>query len=124
MKSILFVCTHNSMRSQMAEALIERIYPGKYKAFSAGTQPTGLNPLAVEALRELGLDITGSRSKSINDLDVKEFDLVVTLCDDAKKACPIIPGRKHLHMALPNPATLAEAVKARDTLTEWISENL
>jgi len=103
MTRILFVCTGNSARSQMAEGLARALAPGAEVA-SAGTHPVGVNPLAVEAMRERGIDITGQRSKKVEEVP-GEFDYVITLCDDAAQNCPVVPARcARLHWGLPDPA--------------------
>ncbi len=96
---ILFICTHNSARSQMAEGLLRHIYGEKYKVFSAGTNPTKVNPLAVKAMAEIGVDISKQYSKSLDDFSDKEIDLAVSVCkSSAKTLCalcssPLVMGR-------------------------------
>ena len=103
MTRILFICTGNSARSQMAEGLTRALAPGVEVA-SAGTRPMGVNPLAVEAMRERGIDISGQRSKKVEYVP-GEFDYVITLCDDAAKDCPVIAARrKRLQWGLQDPA--------------------
>lgn len=108
-RRILFLCTGNSARSQMAEALLSLIAGDHFEAFSAGTHPVGLNPDAIEAMRELGVDISQQRSKSGNEFVRQEFDYVITVCDRAKEACPIFPAASHfLHWSFDDPATAPE----------------
>lgn len=105
MKTILFLCTGNSCRSQMAEAIVNARYP-EWKAYSAGTKPAGyVHELAIEALSEIGIDHTG-KSKHINDLASKDFDVVVTVCDSAAEECPVWPGKagKRVHHGFVDPA--------------------
>lgn len=105
MKSVLFLCTGNSCRSQMAEAIVNARYP-EWKAYSAGTKPAGyVHELAIEALYEIGIDHTG-KSKHINDLASKDFDVVVTVCDSAAEECPVWPGKagKRVHHGFVDPA--------------------
>jgi arsenate reductase len=106
MKRILFLCTGNSCRSQMAEAIINARMGDTWQAFSAGTQPTGyVHPFAIRALAEMGIDISGARSKSAEEFRDAAFDLVVTVCDDAAENCPVWLGRgKRVHLGFPDPA--------------------
>ncbi len=101
---VLFLCTSNSCRSQMAEAIVNAHYP-EWRAFSAGTRPTGfVHPLAIQALREIGIEHTG-QSKSVEQFRDEAFDLVVTVCDDANDECPVWLGKgKRLHEGFRDPA--------------------
>ncbi|HRE41884.1 MAG TPA: arsenate reductase ArsC [Ignavibacteria bacterium] len=93
--SILFVCIHNSARSQIAEAFINNYYSDKFKAESAGIVPGNLNPLVVKSLNEIGIDISGNKTKSVNDIlnTGKSFDYVITVCEkEAAEKCPVFPG--------------------------------
>lgn len=101
---VLFVCTHNSARSQMAEALL-RARGGRYQAQSAGSEATRVHPLAIAAMRERGIDISGQRSKTTDEFRGERFDYVVTVCDQAQESCPFFPDADHrLHWSLPDPA--------------------
>lgn len=105
MKRVLFVCTHNSVRSQMAEGLINHDLAGKVQAFSAGTEPSQVNPLAVEVMKEIGIDISRHRSKSLDEFKDEKFDFVITLCDHAAETCPVFfGGTKRIHMGFEDPA--------------------
>ncbi len=105
MKRVLFVCTHNSVRSQMAEGLINHDLAGKLQAFSAGTEPSQVNPLAVEVMKEIGIDISRHRSKSLDEFKDEKFDFVITLCDHAAETCPVFfGGTKRIHMGFEDPA--------------------
>ena len=126
---ILFLCTHNSSRSQMAEGLARAIAPADWVVASAGTDPRGVNPLAVRAMAELGIDLRDHRSKSLDELLHQPWDYVVTLCDDAHEACPVFPGgRNRLHVGFPDPsavegdeATRLQAFRGvRDAIRQWI----
>ena len=100
---ILFLCVANSARSQMAEGLARALLGKNAEVMSAGSTPAGVNPLAIEALRELGIDITRHESKSVDTIDSSGVDLVITLCAD--EVCPVFLGRaKRLHWPLPDPA--------------------
>lgn len=104
-KRVLFLCTGNSARSQMAEGWLRHLAGDRFEAFSAGTHPVGLNPKAVAAMRELGIDISQHRSKLVDDFVSQKLDFVVTVCDSAKEACPIFPGTaQKLHYSFTDPA--------------------
>ena len=102
---VLFLCTGNSCRSQMAEAIVNAQYADRWEAFSAGSQPSGyVHPLAIKALAELGIDHHG-RSKNLNEFTGQSFDVVITLCDQEDDACPVWLGKgKKLHNPFPDPA--------------------
>lgn len=102
---VLFLCTHNSARSQMAEGLLRHLGGERFKVFSAGTQETFVRPEAVAVMSEMGVDISGQRSKTL-DLYLNEpFDYVVTLCDSANEACPVFPGAKNrFHWSFEDPS--------------------
>ena len=102
---VLFLCTGNSARSQMAEGLLRHIAGDQFEVFSAGTRPVGLNPNAVTAMSEIGINISGSRSKSVDEFAGQRFDYVFTVCDNAKESCPVFPGGgKKLHESFLDPA--------------------
>ena len=111
---VLFLCTGNSARSQMAEGLLRHLAGDRFEVFSAGTKPSVVNPLAIAAMRELGIDIASHRSKHVDECFGRMMDTVITVCDNAKEACPVFPGVKHqLHWSFVDPAaaTGAEAEK-------------
>ena len=103
---VLFVCTGNSCRSQMAEGLLRRVVPTPVvEVLSAGTQPQPVHPDAILAMREIGVDITAQRSKPLQPFLEQEFDFAITLCDEAQQTCPRVPGAaQHLHWPLADPA--------------------
>ncbi len=104
MKRVLFICTRNSSRSQMAEGLINHDLAGKFEAFSAGTEPSSVNPLAIAVMEELGIDISRQRSKGLDEFAGQKFDYVITLCSQADEACPVFfGGTKKIHMGFPDP---------------------
>ena len=104
-KRVLIVCTGNSARSQMAEGLWRELGGAGYEVFSAGTQPSFVRPEAVAVMRELGVDLSGHRSKSVDEFAGLPFDLVVTVCDSARETCPVFPGaRERLHWPFEDPA--------------------
>ena len=104
---VLFLCTHNSARSQMAEGLLGHLAGERFEPFSAGTEATRVRPEAIEAMREVGVDISGQRSETLDRYLKVPFDYVVTVCDDANEACPAFPGaRERLHWSLPDPSAV------------------
>ena len=104
-KKVLLICTHNSARSQMAEGLLNALYGNKYKAYSAGTKPSFVNPYAIEVMAEIGIDISKHRSKSIDEFQGITFDYVITVCDNAKATCPFSPGAgEYLHKSFDDPS--------------------
>ena len=105
MLKVLFLCTENACRSQMAEGLVNHDLAGKVRAWSAGVRPSRVNPRAIQVMRELGIDIGQQRSKSVDDLAGEQFDLVITVCDRAQQQCPIFPGETEvMHVGFPDPA--------------------
>lgn len=101
---VLFVCTHNSARSQMAEVLLRQKGGGLFEVFSAGTEPGQVNPLTIRVLQEAGFDTSGLRSKSVEEFLGQGFDYVVTVCDQARQVCPVFPGSgESLHWGYPDP---------------------
>jgi arsenate reductase len=132
-KKVLFLCTHNSARSQIAEGLVNALYGDKYEAYSAGIQPSQVNPYAIKVMKEIGIDISKQRSKSVEEFRGEKFDLVATVCDQAKEACPFFPGgKKFLHKGFKDPSQfkgteeeiLAEVRRVRDEIKDWIEKVL
>jgi len=104
-KRILFICTHNSARSQMTEGLMNHLCGDRYEAFSAGTEPSQVNPFAVRVMSEISIDISGYRAKSVQEFIEQKFDYVITVCDSAQESCPFFPGgKKILHKSFKDPA--------------------
>lgn len=104
-KRVLFLCTGNSCRSQMAEGFLRSLAGDRFEAFSAGVKPTQVNPLAIKVMDEAGIDISTQKSKSAMDLISQSFDYVVTVCDNAKQTCPVFPGKyEKIHWNLEDPA--------------------
>jgi arsenate reductase len=102
---VLFLCVHNSARSQMAEGLLRAHAGDRFEVASAGSAPTQVHPLAVQALHELGIDISSQRSRNVNEFVDQRFDYVITLC--AEEVCPLFPGAaRRLHWTLPDPAAV------------------
>lgn len=107
---ILFLCTGNSCRSQMAEGWARHLKGDIIEAYSAGIEKHGLNPLAIKVMAEAGVDISGQHSKMIDELPVRQFDYVVTLCGHANETCPFVPGPK-IHRGFDDPPKLATEAK-------------
>lgn len=104
-KRVLFLCTHNSARSQMAEGLLRRMASDRFDVFSAGTEETRVHPLAIEAMREVGIDISGHTSKTLEAFPGEHFDYVITVCDQANESCPIFPGdTERIHWSFEDPS--------------------
>ena len=118
---VLFLCTGNSCRSQMAEGWARALHGDVMDVWSAGIETHGLNPLAVKAMAAAGVDISGHRSQHIDELQDVAFDLVVTVCDNARESCPILPGEaKQLHHSFPDPPYLArEAADEEEALEHY-----
>jgi arsenate reductase len=133
-KKVLFVCIHNSARSQMAEAFLAQICGGEFEAHSAGLEPGKLNPIVVEAMEEVGIDISGNQTKAVFDFikSGKMFAYVITVCDQASaERCPIFPGvTTRLHWSFPDPSViqgthdekLARTCQIRDTIKHKIEQ--
>ena len=132
-KRILVLCTGNSARSQMAEGLMRHEAGGHFDVFSAGTKPSTVRPEAIGVMREVGIDISSHRSKHVDEFAGQEFDIVVTVCDNAKESCPVFPARTlRLHWPFEDPAAVegSESVRlaafraARDQIHDRIKRFL
>ena len=132
-RRVLFLCTHNSARSQMAEGLLRALGGKRFEVFSAGTEATRVRPLGVRAMAEMGIDIAGQESKTLDRYLDQLFDAVITVCDQANEACPVFFGaRQRLHWSLPDPSQatgteeqqLAVYREVRDALRERIEHEL
>ena len=128
---VLFLCTHNSARSQMAEGLLRHLGGDRFEVFSAGTEVTFVRPLAIKAMAELGIDISGQQSKTLDRYLNEPFDEVITVCDTAAEMCPVFPGavkRRHWSLEDPSKATgteeeqLAVYRRVRDELRSRIEQ--
>lgn len=128
-KKVLFLCTHNSARSQMAEGLLRNSQGDKFDVYSAGTEPSRVNPFAIKAMEELGIDLSEHSSKSIACYKDMHIDYVITVCDNAKESCPTLPGTKNIiHKAFRDPSQFRgkdEEIlngfrEVRDEIQEWI----
>lgn len=130
-KSVLFVCTHNAVRSQMAEAFFNKIYGDRYSAFSAGSDPTHIDPLVIIVMKEVGIDVSGNKSKGLNDFQNYRFDYVITVCDQAQESCPyFMEGNIRIHKGFTDPSkfqgssedTIIEYRRTRDEIKTWIEK--
>lgn len=130
-RAVLFLCTGNSCRSQMAEGWLRHLDGSRFDVASAGTHPVGLNPKAVAVMREVGIDISRHRSKRLDELSERRFDFAITVCDRAKETCPIFPGATSvLHWSFDDPAEaqgdeearLAVFRRVRDEIAERVRE--
>lgn len=130
---VLFLCTHNSARSQMAEGLLRHLAGDRFEAHSAGTEATHVRPLAIRAMDEAGVDIRGQESKTLARYLEEPFDCVITVCDEANEACPFFPGaRNRLHWSFEDPSRaegsederLALFRRVRDEIRERIEHEL
>src|SRR5689334_12905046 len=128
-QKVLFLCTGNSARSQMAEGLLRSEAGNRFEVFSAGTIATFVRPQAIAAMKELGIDISAHRSKSLNEFVKEQFDYVITVCDHAAQSCPVFPGDvKRIHWSIADPVVMGgddgaqlEAFRtARDDLKQRI----
>jgi arsenate reductase (thioredoxin) len=128
---VLILCTANSARSQMAEGLLREIGGAKVEVYSAGSEPSRVNPYAIEAMAARGIDISSHRSKSLKEFITEPFDYVITVCDNAAESCPVFPGKaERIHWSFPDPAAvegnhetiLASFVRVRDGLEEKFRE--
>lgn len=112
---VLFLCTGNSCRSQMAEGWTRALKGDRIDAYSAGIETHGLNPLAVRVMAEAGVDISGHKSKTVAELPVKDFDFVVAVCDRARESCPLFPGKtKVIHAGFDDPPRLAKDARTEE----------
>jgi arsenate reductase (thioredoxin) len=116
-KRVLILCTGNSARSQMAEGLWRREAGDKWDVFSAGTNPSRVRPEAIAVMKEIGIDISNHRSKSVDEFIGQKFDYVVTVCDHANEICPVFPGKtQRVHLSFEDPTDEASFRKIRDQI--------
>jgi arsenate reductase len=124
-KRVLILCTGNSARSQMAEGLFRHQAGDGFEVFSAGTKPTSVRPEAIAAMNEIGIDISGHRSKSVDEFAGKQLDYVITVCDNAKESCPVYPGQtQRVHWPLEDPAAVAGSDEARNAAFRKIRDQI
>lgn len=129
-KRVLILCTGNSARSQMAEGLLRKLGSDRFEVESAGVAPSSVRREAIEAMREIGIDISKHRSKSVDEFAGQQFDYIITVCDNAKESCPVFPGQaKSVHRSFedPPPETIGDYEsrlnifrRVRDEIHEWL----
>jgi len=127
-QTILFLCTHNAVRSQMAEGLMNGFFSHQFEAFSAGVEPTKVHPLAVQVMKELDIDISNQVSKHITVFQDRTFNYVISVCDNAREICPFFPGKQVLHQSFYDPSQvegpeeeqLAVFRRVRDDIKTWL----
>ena len=114
---VLILCTGNSARSQMAEGLLRHLAGDRFEVYSAGTKPSRVRDEAIAVMRELGLDISGHRSKSVDEFAGQPFDYVITVCDNARESCPVFPAQtQRIHWSFDDPSTSADFRRVRDEI--------
>lgn len=122
---VLFVCTHNSARSQMAEGLMRHLADEAIEVFSAGSQPSEVHPLAVQVMAARGIDISRQRSKDVKDFEGQSFDYVITVCDRAREVCPVFPDQPlNIHWSLPDPVQIEGTRRKRRLAFEQTADRL
>ncbi len=130
--TVLFICTHNSARSQLGEGLVNYYFGDQWEAKSAGTEATFVKPFAIKAMAKAGIDISRHTSKTIDAFEGQQFDVVVTVCDSARETCPFFPGKKVVHHSFVDPSNaegtdaekLAAFCTTRAEIKAWLDENL
>ncbi len=131
--TILFLCTGNSCRSQMAEGWARTLWQGQHQALSAGTHPQGMNPITITVMAEVGIDISDQWSKSVDDINLASVDVLATVCDSAHETCPVLPGVPlSVHRSFEDPyragqdpqadETLELYRRVRDEIRDWVAE--
>jgi arsenate reductase (thioredoxin) len=131
-KRVLILCTGNSARSQMAEGTLRNIAGGAFEVESAGVEPSSVRPEAIEAMEEIGIDISKHRSKSVDEFIGKDFDFIITVCDNAEETCPVFPGKAvRIHHNFEDPpaagatdtaTALAKFREVRDEILEYLKQ--
>lgn len=116
-RRVLILCTGNSCRSQMAEGVLRHYGGDRFEVFSAGTKPSKVNETAIRLMSEIGIDISGQRSKHVSEFAGQRFDVIITVCDNAKESCPVFPGNSEkLHWSFPDPTVLDQFREVRDSI--------
>lgn len=122
---VLILCTGNSARSQVAEGLLRHAAGDRFEVFSAGTKPSIVRPEAIAVMHEIGIDISGNRSKSVNEFDGQQLDYVITVCDNAKESCPIFPAAtKRLHWPFEDPASVQGSEDERNSAFRKVRDRI
>jgi arsenate reductase (thioredoxin) len=122
---VLFLCTHNSARSQMAEGLLRHLAGDRFEVYSAGTEATFVRPQAIKVMSEIGIDISGQKSKTLEEYLGQPFDYVITVCDAANEACPVFPGAKRrLHWSFEDPAAAVGSEEERLGVFRSVRDNI
>jgi arsenate reductase len=122
---VLFLCTHNSARSQMAEALLRHLGGARFAVASAGTEPTRVQPLAIRSMAAVGIDLAGARSKHFDEFLGQDFDYVITVCDAANESCPIFPGApQRIHWSFEDPSAAQGTDEERYRVFERVRDQL
>ena len=125
MKKVLFLCTGNSARSQMAEGFLKYMAGDRFEVYSAGVKPTAVNPLAIKVMAEIGIDISKHKSKSVMEFIDQSFDYVITVCDNAQKTCPVFPGEhEKIHWDLEDPAAAEGSEEERAAIFRRIRDEI
>jgi len=128
-KSVLFLCTHNAVRSQMAEAFLNHLYGDRYSAFSAGSDPTQIDPIVITVMKEIGMDVSANQSKNVSVFQGRHFDWVITVCDHVQESCPYFPqGDRRIHKSFSDPSRfqgnaediIYEYRRVRDEIKAWV----
>jgi arsenate reductase len=129
-RKVLFICTHNAARSQMAEGYMRARYGDRYEVFSGGTEITRVHPMAIAVMKEIGIDISGYHSKLVDEFSGKGIETAVTVCDTAPGVCPFFPAKHLIHQSFPDPSEFTgsdEEIRrgfrtVRDEIIRWIDE--
>ena len=125
MKKIIFLCTGNSARSQMAEGLMRNLRGNEFEVYSAGIEPKGIHPLAIKVMKEIGMDISAQRSKLVDEYEKEAFDYIVTLCDHAATNCPSFPGEgENIHQGFPDPAAVEGTEEGKADMFRKVRDEL
>jgi arsenate reductase len=124
-EKVLILCTGNSARSQMGEGLFRSALDDKFEVFSAGTKPSSVRPEAIDVMGEIGIDISGHRSKSVDEFLGQQFRYVITVCDNAKESCPVFPGRaERIHWSFEDPAAVEGTAEERKAAFRRIRDQI
>lgn len=123
-RDVLFICTHNAARSQMAEGVLRHRYGDRFRVVSAGTKPAQVHPLAVRVMAEIGVDISRQHAKPVDTFTGRPFAYVITVCDQARESCPVFPAARTLHWSLPDPSSAPGETTARLAMFRAVRDEL